>query len=146
MPSARRFVEHMTGIAPEPSDVDPDEAVALGAAVQAGILQGEVSDLMVMDQWQASLMRTLAQMQLRRDGAARERVEGAFDMAGLDDDGREEDGEVVDDGGDGNDGVADDGGGDGGADGFEAADEGAAPARGAGSKKKKKNKKGGKRR
>uniref|UniRef100_A0A7S3QQB9 Uncharacterized protein n=1 Tax=Dunaliella tertiolecta TaxID=3047 RepID=A0A7S3QQB9_DUNTE len=32
--------------------VNPDEAVALGAAVQAGVLQGEVKDLMIIDQWQ----------------------------------------------------------------------------------------------
>lgn len=48
MPAARRFISHMTGLQPEEGDVDPDEAVALGAAVQAGILQGEVSNLMVM--------------------------------------------------------------------------------------------------
>ena len=35
--------------------VNPDEAVALGAAVQAGVLQGEVKDLMIMDQWQVRL-------------------------------------------------------------------------------------------
>jgi heat shock protein 1/8 len=37
------------------------QAVALGAAVQAGIYQGQVGDLMVMDVWQASLMRAFAQ-------------------------------------------------------------------------------------
>lgn len=48
MPAVRRFITHMTGLAPDEADIDPDEAVALGAAVQAGILQGEVSELMVM--------------------------------------------------------------------------------------------------
>ncbi len=51
---------------------------------QAGILQGEVSDLMVMDQWQASLMRTLAKLQLAQDAGARAAVEGKFDMGDLD--------------------------------------------------------------
>ena len=32
----------------------------MGAAVQAGIYEGAVSDLMVMDVWQASLMRAFA--------------------------------------------------------------------------------------
>ena len=105
MPSARRFVEHMTGIAPEVAAIDPDEAVALGAAVQAGILQGEVSDLMVMDQWQASLMRTLAELQLRRSREARARVEGAFDMAAMD--GGDDEGGGDEDGG-GGDGAGDD--------------------------------------
>jgi hypothetical protein len=34
MPSVRRFITNMTGITPEDKDIDPDEAVALGAAVQ----------------------------------------------------------------------------------------------------------------
>ena len=41
------------------------QAVALGAAVQAGILQGDVADVMVMDIWQAGLMRAFATQQLR---------------------------------------------------------------------------------
>ena len=43
------------------------QAVALGAAVQAGILEGQVSDVMVMDVWQANLMRALAHQRLRQD-------------------------------------------------------------------------------
>lgn len=42
----------------------PVQAVALGAAVQAGILQGDVADVMVMDIWQASLMRAFAEQRL----------------------------------------------------------------------------------
>lgn len=36
MPAVRRFISHMTGLEPEAGAVDPDEAVALGAAVQVG--------------------------------------------------------------------------------------------------------------
>lgn len=36
MPAVRRFITHMTGLVPEEGEVDPDEAVALGAAVQVG--------------------------------------------------------------------------------------------------------------
>ena len=32
--------------------VNPDEAVALGAALQASVLQGGVKDMMVIGQWQ----------------------------------------------------------------------------------------------
>lgn len=60
MPAVHKFVENMTGIKPKQSSVDPDLAVALGAAVQAGIYEGNVSDVMVMDIWQASLMRAYA--------------------------------------------------------------------------------------
>jgi molecular chaperone DnaK len=62
--------------------VNPDEAVALGAAVQAGILQGEVSDMMVLDVWQASLMRAMAQLQLRQSGEAAKQVGGAGQARG----------------------------------------------------------------
>ena len=44
------------------------QAVALGAAVQAGILEGQISDVMVLDVWQANLMRALAQQRLQQDG------------------------------------------------------------------------------
>ena len=43
------------------------QAVALGAAVQAGILEGQVSNVMVMDIWQASLMRAFAKQRLKQD-------------------------------------------------------------------------------
>ena len=42
---------------------------------QAGILQGEVSNMMVLDQWQASLMRALAKLQLRSDPRVKAKVE-----------------------------------------------------------------------
>ena len=61
------------------------QAVALGAAVQAGILQGDVSDVMVMDIWQASLMRAFAEQQLRDGHAAAASTEEAAepsDVAG----------------------------------------------------------------
>ena len=41
--------------------------MALGAAIQAGILEGQVSDVMVMDVWQASLMRAIALRQLKNN-------------------------------------------------------------------------------
>ena len=42
--------------------------MALGAAVQAGILEGQVSDVMVLDVWQATLMRAFAKQRLKQDG------------------------------------------------------------------------------
>lgn len=41
------------------------QAVALGAAIQAGMYEGSLSDVMVMDVWQAALMRALAKQQLQ---------------------------------------------------------------------------------
>lgn len=70
MPAVRRFVRNMTGIEPRDSAVDPDLAVALGAAVQAGIYEGQLSDLMVMDVWQASLMRAYARQVAAEQEAA----------------------------------------------------------------------------
>ena len=54
MPSVPRFIRHMTGLEPlrGPAALDPDEAVALGAAVQAGMLNGDLPDMMIMDQFQ----------------------------------------------------------------------------------------------
>ena len=48
------------------------QAVAIGAAMQAGLYDGIVSGVMVMDIWQATLMRAFATQQLEMDD-----VEGA---------------------------------------------------------------------
>jgi heat shock protein 1/8 len=69
MPAVRRFVRNMTGLEPDEFAADPDLAVALGAAAQAGVLEGSVSGLMVMDVWQASLMRAFATRLEKERGA-----------------------------------------------------------------------------
>jgi len=48
MPQVRDFIEEEVGIEPR-RDVNPDEAVALGAAIQGGVLSGEVDDLVLLD-------------------------------------------------------------------------------------------------
>ncbi len=48
MPLVRSFVESITG-KPAERGVDPMEAVAVGAAVQAGVITGEVKDLLLLD-------------------------------------------------------------------------------------------------
>jgi len=48
IPSIRKLVESLTSKEPNMS-VNPDEVVALGAAVQAGVLAGEVSDIVLLD-------------------------------------------------------------------------------------------------
>jgi len=48
MPAVQELVKQLTGKEGDKS-VNPDEAVALGAAVQAGILAGEVKDVLLLD-------------------------------------------------------------------------------------------------
>jgi len=48
MPIVQAFVKKVTGIEPE-RGVDPMECVAMGAAVQAGVLAGEVKDVLLLD-------------------------------------------------------------------------------------------------
>ncbi len=48
MPQVREKVADMTGIEPQTS-VNPDEAVALGAAIQGGVLAGDVDDIVLLD-------------------------------------------------------------------------------------------------
>lgn len=57
MPLVRRFVKNMTGIVPNSKEVDPDMAVTIGAAVQAGILQGDVENVMMMDVFQVQCFK-----------------------------------------------------------------------------------------
>jgi molecular chaperone DnaK len=48
MPKVQDKVKEFFGKEPR-KDVNPDEAVAIGAAVQAGVLQGEVKDVLLLD-------------------------------------------------------------------------------------------------
>lgn len=76
MPGIRRLVRNMTGLEPRPEIVDADAAVATGAAIYAGVLSGHIKDLMVMDVWQAAMMRALATDALTHDAALRRRMLG----------------------------------------------------------------------
>lgn len=48
MPKVQEFVKSIFGKEPR-KDVNPDEAVALGAAIQAGVLAGDVKDVLLLD-------------------------------------------------------------------------------------------------
>ena len=48
MPSVQDRVKDLTGIEPH-KGVNPDEVVAIGAAIQAGVLAGEVKDVLLLD-------------------------------------------------------------------------------------------------
>ena len=48
MPKVREVVERFFGTKPH-TGVNPDEVVAMGAAIQAGVLQGDVKDVLLLD-------------------------------------------------------------------------------------------------
>ncbi len=48
MPAVEELVEKLSGKKPN-KGVNPDEVVAIGAAIQAGILKGDVTDLLLLD-------------------------------------------------------------------------------------------------
>lgn len=48
IPAVQNLVESLTGKKPNQS-VNPDEVVAIGAAIQAGILAGEIKDILLLD-------------------------------------------------------------------------------------------------
>ena len=48
IPAVQKLVEKLLGKTPNQS-VNPDEVVAVGAAVQAGVLGGEVKDILLLD-------------------------------------------------------------------------------------------------
>jgi molecular chaperone DnaK len=48
MPAIQELVQTMTGKEPH-KGVNPDEVVAVGAAIQAGVLKGEVKDVLLLD-------------------------------------------------------------------------------------------------
>lgn len=48
IPAVQELVKEITGKSPQ-KDINPDECVALGAAIQGGVLTGEVKDLLLLD-------------------------------------------------------------------------------------------------
>ena len=48
MPKVRDVVKDFFGKEPH-TGVNPDEVVAMGAAIQAGVLQGDVKDVLLLD-------------------------------------------------------------------------------------------------
>lgn len=48
IPAVQELVKEITGKEPQ-RDINPDECVALGAAIQGGVLTGEVKDLLLLD-------------------------------------------------------------------------------------------------
>jgi molecular chaperone DnaK len=49
MPAVQKMIRRLTGGKEPNMTVNPDEVVAVGAAIQAGVLKGEVSDVLLLD-------------------------------------------------------------------------------------------------
>jgi hypothetical protein len=69
IPAVQRLVHGVTGVQPRQT-VNPDEAVSLGAAVMAGIMDGDITDMQVMSAWQAALYRAFEDEKLRAEVTA----------------------------------------------------------------------------
>jgi heat shock protein 1/8 len=68
-PAVRRFVENTFGRRPRPGLVNPDEVVAVGAAVHAGALEGLLAETETLGPMQASMIRAFARRMRKEQGA-----------------------------------------------------------------------------
>ncbi len=66
MPTIGRIISSLTGVTPQRT-VDPDEAVALGCAVQVGVLDGKEEMGVVLNPMKAALLRAAIEKE-RREG------------------------------------------------------------------------------
>eukprot|EP00171_Calliarthron_tuberculosum_P000268 IDg268t1 len=79
IPSIQALVQKLIGKAPNQS-VNPDEVVAIGAAVQAGVLAGEVKDILLLDVTPLSLgVETLGEREFTKDNKSL----GTFRLDGI---------------------------------------------------------------
>ena len=69
MPMIRKMVQIITGKEPR-FTVNPDEAVSLGAAVMAGIMDGTVQGMQVLSSWQAAMYRAFYENQLESNSTS----------------------------------------------------------------------------
>ena len=105
-PCVRKFVENTFSRMPELDLVDPDEVVAVGAAVRAGSLSGAIDNVDTFNPLEAGLIRAFAVAKGLNnvdsgdveDDFEDGNVDDGFDEAYLDDDeGEWEDDEIPDD-------------------------------------------------
>ena len=73
MPTIGRIISSLTGVTPQRT-VDPDEAVALGCAVQVGVLDGKEEMGVVLNPMKAALLRAAIEKE-RREGRMVDEVE-----------------------------------------------------------------------